>query len=155
MHSDQISLEIQASTNLTWFAVDAAGQIGSFESSGFAWVHPAVLNSESNHRLLVSLFNGMPSSSDAIQELDNFARLNVEENPRENLDSASLFARRGLFVFDVPFSPPRETLFIRIVRPSRALLIDELPEQPRMILSAIQLPVRFADVVEFRPPKLT
>lgn len=146
---NQITGEMQAANNIAWFAVDDDGLIGSFESCGFAWIHPTVLESETQRRELVAYFNGLPAIKNVAYEMNQLSRLGIECEQRDYLAGAAHYARRGLFVFEVPNSPQRESKFLRLVRPIAPLNIAELSPEAREILLRIRIPLKFAETSEF------
>ena len=148
---DPISLDVQVSTNISWFGIDLNGNIASFESCGFAWIHPSVLESESNRRQVLQYFKELEASQEPVIEGENFRKLNVSDDPDEYLESASFFSKRGLFVYDVPLTPKRDTIFIRLCRPQRPLTVFDVPRPVKDILSPIRMDVIFDQASEFHP----
>jgi hypothetical protein len=143
MKNDPITPEMEASTNIAWFACDRAGRIGSFESCGFAWIHPRVLESDSERRELIRYFESVKPCSDVAVHREAFATLQIEDDLEAYCDSAAFFARRGVYVYEVPFSPQREDPFMLLVEPIEPLNLESLPVPERSLLSQIRLDLDF------------
>jgi|GEM_PF-3917215 len=155
MNEDAITAELQASENIAWFAVDTRGHLGAFESCGFAWIHPRVLTSNRARILLLEAFKELKPSTAVTKRFDLFQRLNVDFNEEKYLKSASFYAIRGLFVYDVPFLPDRSTVFLRIVEPKTPLVLRALPVEVQRLVAPIVLPVDFQASETFVPPSIT
>lgn len=135
----EISWEEQHSSDFDWFCVDDRGELGHFTTAGYKKLPPSVAASREDLELVMNFF---------AKELDRHGGFSVDpdlgnhvEDPSERyLQSSVTMAGKGLYSFDIESHLRPKICYFRVGLPAQPLLLTDLPEQVREIVSRTVLP---------------
>jgi len=132
-----------------WYAVDQDGRIGHFTSAGMRVLPKSVKQDRETTELIAGYFfeqapvvgkwavrpeAGADSGGRKHQGFERFIR------------DFALMASKGLFSFDTdPLFRAEKGRYYLVAVPERILLVSELPQDIRKLLSRIRVPLRFTD----------
>jgi hypothetical protein len=132
-------LDVEEETqDLDWFGVDDTGGIAHFASGGRGFLPPSVKASRLNLTRLTAFFrqhlsaNGVGIESTS---LSSHLQFTSEVQKAIYLADYSRMGAKGLYSFDCVVGPKRPSSYFVVIKPSRPLKVDDLPDDIRQILN--------------------
>ena len=143
----QNQLTTFAGLDVDWYGVDLKGNIGYFTSAGHAPIPMQVSSIEADLAKVHEFFLRMsPSYSTNIEIAPSFKLQEVPASMRDlhvrYQKSILEMGQRGLFCFDA--DPSGKPTYVRLLKPGRAMNLEELPDFPRAALGQIALDCDFS-----------
>ena len=139
--------------DITWFSVDANGEIACFASGGRGFLPASVKACKDNMIRLVDFFeDALPENGYGIASLNLDSRMQqrryladtVEEGRASYLAAYLPMATKGLYAFDCIYLNRRPSGYFLVARPSRPLCVGELPPDIQGIVKLTRFPGRFS-----------
>lgn len=156
--SDYIEHEDLIGLDLDWFALDEKGQIAHFATAGRGPV-PKYMLKKNIYRLHQFFHKKAEKISEVLESRDWFKYENVNTKDKEiksrYLSSFMEIASRDLYSFNCSGRHDAPKLYFRIVIPKTPLLVNDLPDDIKIIMENIALEnVDFSNSIELLPNQI-
>ena len=142
MKYSEIDLQCE---DIMWFGVDNNGYIFECTSGGLGCVPSFVCESRENTESLIDYF---------LETLENrtTGSLLIEDNDSPLAQDCRSLVRKGVFCFDIAIDDGRPDEYKKIAEPNEPILLSDLPENIRNLMTEHLVPVDVASSMYIRVP---